>query len=166
MDPIALVETAYAPAADEGAWLEATTRAARAVFGNAEGVFSLAYEATDPEWVAIRGVSALGLDPAFARAFVNGPPIARGEETRAMVRIFRTVLVTSARRKLEESPPILRGYFEKVLAGAGVADAAVVNATDPSRLGIMFVAPAGSRRRWSPREAHRWQRIAAHVAAG
>ena len=136
------------------------------MFDGADGVFALAYEATDPEWVAIRALSALGLDPEFARAFVHGPPIERGEETRAMVRIFRTLLVTSARRKLEESPPTLRGHFERVLAGAGIADAAVVNATDPSRLGIMFVAPAATRRRWSPREVHRWQRIAAHVAAG
>jgi DNA-binding CsgD family transcriptional regulator len=168
MDPIALVETVYAPAADEAAWVEGTTKAVSAALGGVGGAFGMAYDATDPEWVSYRSLSTSSVDPAFAqvfRAFLDAPPVAAREETLSMVRLFRTVLVTSGRKKMAELSPALRAQFEVVFEGARIADAMVVNATDPSRFGIMFIAPGERRRGWSPRDLHRWQRLAAHVAA-
>ncbi|HLK37701.1 MAG TPA: LuxR C-terminal-related transcriptional regulator [Polyangiaceae bacterium] len=164
-DPIAVVEAAYAPAANDTQWLDALTSASRPMLDLGRGVFSLIHDTHDPEWVGLRGARALGLDASFMGGFF-GLSAERGDETRAMVRIFRTVFVTSASRQLLRAPPRLRRQFAAVLGAGGFADAHVVNATDPSNVGVMFVAPTERGRPWSPQHAHRWSHLAAHVAAG
>jgi DNA-binding CsgD family transcriptional regulator len=164
-DPIALVEAAYANAATEGEWLEGLARASSPMIPRGQGLFAFIYDTRDPEWVNLSSISVVGIDPSFANALLVAP-IERGVETRAMVRIFRSMLVTTARKELGRTPPILREQFAGVLAASGLSDARVVNATDPSRMGVAFVAPTVDAGPWSAREVRLWSRLAAHVAAG
>jgi DNA-binding CsgD family transcriptional regulator len=129
------------------------------------GLLALVHDARDPEWVTVSSVSAAGFDPTLMNALLHAP-LARGEETRAMVRIFRSVLVTTAQKELLRTPQPFRSQFAQGLAMAGLADARVINATDPSRRGVMFVAPMAARGPWSVGEVRLWSRLAAHVAAG
>ena len=165
IDPIGLVEAAYTHTSGETEWLEGLTHASRPMLDDGGGLFAFVHDTSDPEWVAIKGVCVLGLAPILVSPFLNAPTV-RGDETRSMVRIFRTVLVTTAEKQLPRAPPTLRGHFASALRQAGLCNARVVNATDPSRAGVAFVAPTTSHGRWSPRDVQRWSRLAAHIAAG
>lgn len=164
-DPIAFVEAAYAKAADEAEWLERLARAALPLLHEGKGLLAFVYDTREPEWVNIGAVSAVGFDPTLAGGLLNAP-VDRGDETRSMVRIFRSMLATTARKELPRTPPTLRRLFNGGLSAAGLSDARIVNPTDPSRLGVAFVAPTVDRSHWRAREVHRWTQLAAHVAAG
>ena len=141
-DPIAFVEAAYAKAADEAEWLERLARAALPLLHEGKGLLAFVYDTRGPEWVNIGAVSAVGFNPTLAGGLLNAP-VDRGDETRSMVRIFRSMLATTARKELPRTPPTLRRLFNGGLSAAGLSDARIVNATDPSRLGVAFVAPDG-----------------------
>ncbi len=164
-DPIALVEAAYANVATEAEWLDGLVRASAPLLPHEKGLLAFIHDTRDPEWVTIGAVAVVGVDPMLVNALMSAP-IDRGAETRAMVRIFRSVLVTTARKELPLAPPTLRGQFARGLEAVGLSDARVVNATDPSRMGVAFVAPTVDAGRWSAREIRSWSRLAAHVAAG
>src|SRR5262249_30670706 len=102
-DPIALVEAAYANAATEADWLEGLPRACATILPSGRGLFAFAYDSRDPDWVAIGSASAVGIDPNLMQALLH-VPVERGEATRAMVRIFRSMLVTTAQKELPRTP--------------------------------------------------------------
>lgn len=165
MDPIRIAETAYARVANESIWLDALSQASRPLLDDGGGVISLVYDATDPEWIAVRAVSSLGVDPSVAGTLLNLPS-ERGPQSRALVRIFRESLVSTADKELKRTLPIHRDHYDKTVGRAGLGDARLVNATDPSYTGVGFIAPSARRKGWSPREVHRWSRLASHIAAG
>jgi DNA-binding CsgD family transcriptional regulator len=164
-DPIALVEAAYHLAPDESAWLDGLAQAARPMLDAGSGSLAFIYDATDAEWASIRAASSLDVDAALAGGLLN-VPAQRGDQSRWLVNSLRATLVTTARRTLPRAPRAVGEHFGKCLEHAGFADARVVIATDPSRIGVTFVAPSASPCAWAPRDVNRWSRIASHVAAG
>jgi DNA-binding CsgD family transcriptional regulator len=165
-DLIALVEAAYTSATSESEWLDGVLRASRPMLDDGRGVLAFIHDTTAPDWVELRAVGVLDVAPALVAAMFNAPMVERGDETRTMVQIFRTLMATNARRELPRAPPKLRAQFEQGLRAAGVADARFVNATDPSHFAVGLIAPTGTLKRMTPREIHSWRRLSAHISTG
>ena len=164
-DPIEFVEAAYANAERRRMARLPSRRLVVQCWTTGKGLLAFIHDTRDPYWVTIGAVSTVGFDPALAGALLNAP-VDRGADTWSMTQILRGTLVTTARRELPRAAPNLRDQFDYGLQAAGVADARVVNATDPSHAGVTFVAPTVAHARWSAREKHRWSQLAAHASAG
>jgi DNA-binding CsgD family transcriptional regulator len=165
-DPIALVEAAYAPAPDETTWLNKVTHAARPMLDAGNGTLSFIYDATDLNWASLRATCALDFDPALGANLLGGPSPAGSDDARWMVSALRTTHVTTGHATLPRTPERLRAYFSAGLSSAGFGDVQFINATDPTRLGVAFAAPTRELCNQTPRQIHRWHRLASHVAAG
>jgi DNA-binding CsgD family transcriptional regulator len=166
-DPIALVEAAYEPAADETTWLNKVLLAANPILDTGCGTMSFIYDATDLNWATLRATAALGLNPALGAALLSATWSSPGaEDTRWLISLLRTSHVTTGQATFAGAPETVREFFGGSLASAGFADVNFINATDPTRVGVALVAPSATLCRLTPTQRNRWSRLAAHVTAG
>jgi hypothetical protein len=156
---VRLIESAYRTEGTTQQWLQAVAESAAGAFTSASAM-AFRYEAS-AQWINSDIPVLHGLTPEFAFDFFNhkdAPP----EAAQAMARIFLSVRFGSLREVIENAPfPGLGAALDR----HHVEDMAGVNGLDPSGRGCMLtiVTP---RRSHSPRTAHLWHRLAAHISAG
>jgi DNA-binding CsgD family transcriptional regulator len=171
-DAIAVLEAAYSLEGDEHAWLEALGTAVSRNLDDCERVRVQTYDVRSSS-VAIRTTADINVDPRTV-ALMRSAELPSEQEAavasilrRPFVGFLRSAPQALARAGLTEEHVRQFGRgMDRALNALGHEDHLWVNAQDPTRLGCVFIVVRGRRERLHPRQAHRWQCIAAHAAAG
>jgi DNA-binding CsgD family transcriptional regulator len=156
-DPIAFVEAAYRVEVPTASWLSGIVDAARATLDQGMGVTAMLYDATDVARMRILAVEGTGggRAEALARAIERGAP-----------ERIRWTFRTSACRVASEGPDWETTPARLLFAKWGIEDVLCANGVDPTGIGCFLTAPLARRRRLSVAARSRWERVAAHLAAG
>jgi DNA-binding CsgD family transcriptional regulator len=174
IDPIALLEAAYAMDGSEEAWLSRLAQGARAGLANRSYVMGWTYDASGDDLHTIRSTACAGVDPSFFEENAAFDAALPHSVRRAISQIYRTGFVGT----LRQAPAALKrsgldaaqtrrfdGLLHGFMRARRMENALWVNAQDPTYLGCLLVAPLDSQRGLAPRETHQWRCVAAHVAA-
>lgn len=168
-DPIAVVETAYDLQLEADAWLQTLVDAAAPDLDRGHGLFACRYRLNDGDRLELDGSVAMSsscesvsfveaflgrrhrLDPSLVRRlFRFGPVIASFEDLRDWGFLSDD--------ELEAQRSFLRQY--------GFADVLSVRVHDSGASHCFLGAPMAEPRKTPPPFVERWERLAAHIAAG
>ena len=159
---VSMIQATYRVDLSTERWLQGLAECASEALGSTQGAMVFRYDASSGDWIQPEPPVLHRLSPEFARDFFDHRDAPR-ESAVALVRAFMTVRFDSSReifRKVGGSS-LMSPVFER----HGVDDLIGINGLDPSGRGC-FVGVAGAWRKHSPRAAHLWHRLAAHISAG
>lgn len=156
-DPITFVEAAYRVEVPTAEWLSGVVDAARRTLDQGMGVTAMLYDATDVARMQVLAVEGTG----GRRAELLARAIERGAPER-----IRWTFRTSACRVASEGPDWETTPARQLFAQWGIEDVLCANGVDPTGIGCFLTAPLARRRRLSAAVRSRWERAAAHLAAG
>lgn len=156
-DPIAFLEAAYRVEVPTSEWLSGIVDAARHTLDQGMGVTAMLYDATDVANMRVLAVEGTG----GGRAEALARTIERGAPER-----IRWTFRTSACRVASEGPDWETTPAKALFARWGIEDVLCANGVDPTGIGCFLTAPLARRRRLSAAVRARWERVAAHLAAG
>jgi hypothetical protein len=162
MQLTSILDAAYSLEGTDGGWLHRLAEACLPELPADRGLIACIYDATDPGWIHTRAGTMFNIDFELVRR-LHAVPVVRGKESHAMVDLVRSGAVTTLRRGIRDIE-VCREHYEPLLRSEGLRDILYVNAADPTHHGCLLIVPS-VRGKWAPRTAHRWRRIAAHIAA-
>jgi DNA-binding CsgD family transcriptional regulator len=166
-DAIRVLETAYdLGAGTEAEWLRNVTDAVVGARSATLGALAYTYSVRADGWVDVRALCDVATPAGFAGSLLNFD--VEGEDRTSLGNIYLDSSglasgVEALRRVI--SPSTFDAYYEHAFAPYGVRDLVVLNANDPTRSGCLIGVPTAKRGRLAP-SLPRWNRIAAHIAAG
>ena len=170
-DLVRIVEVGYEFAADdESAWVGRVAGALRTQLGFDGGLIAFSFHRREDGWIEPRSIVPVDASPDLASDLLSPPnaemtAIAGPAFARSFARSGAT-LATSIVGPEALANASLAAYFDRVLKSRGFADAMLINAVDPTQTGCMFFAPVRKGPKLVGRLRHRYDRLAAHVAAG
>ncbi|HEY1953968.1 MAG TPA: helix-turn-helix transcriptional regulator [Polyangiaceae bacterium] len=161
------MESAYdLGAPDNATWLARVTEATRAELGFEDGVVAYTYEVAENGWITPHDVVLAGAAPEVAADLLN-PGAFPPEDAAAIIKTHTTSGVGLATRiSAQAKTEVGRAYFHRVLSARGFVDAITLNATDPTRHGVLFFAPMRHAPKIVPSLTRRYAMLGAHLAAG
>jgi DNA-binding CsgD family transcriptional regulator len=166
-DSIRIIESAYdLGAATEAEWLRNLTEAIVGARSASMGALAYSYNVRADGWVDVRAVCDVATPTGFAGSLLKLD--LNGQDQAGLGNMHRDSggLVSGVallRRVL--SPRTFDAYYERAFVSHGVRDFICLNATDPTRSGCVVGVPSARRERLASSRL-RWDRIAAHIAAG
>lgn len=164
-DPISVVEAAYALEGDDGEWLLEVTRAAAGDLDSGHGVYGFFYDVDEADTISYHTPTAVD---------VGAPPSELLPRTRSEPSIVRRLYVYGPTSGTL-ADLVFWGFITKdeaatrrsLFASADWADVLCVRIHDAERRqGACLSAPMTEAGRTTPAFIERWERLAAHLAAG
>jgi hypothetical protein len=159
---ISLIEATYRISVSTEQWLEGLAAAASKALGSAQGAMAFRYDAGGGDWIETGPPVFHRLSPEFGHDFLSQPDTPP-EVVRAMAQEFKLARFHTLRAlgdKLGLAPA-----FAALLERYHIDDVVCINGLDPSGRGCMLTIADGKKSH-SPRAAHVFQRLAAHISAG
>ena len=164
-DLVDVVEASYRLDCDDDTWLDAVVSASQPYFDRGKGVYGFRFDASDPRAFRMWGM-AMPDDPLVAPDLVvKWHELIGPELVWRMYSASKPYALISDRLGLGaeiDSHPAMQAFC----AGLGVVDQLTLRAVDPSYRGVTVCTPVANHVSPESKEAGRWTRIAAHVAAG
>lgn len=165
IDPIGIVEAAYDLAGDDDVWLERVADRVRPSLDAGLGVIAFRYDASDPArfvWsepaVATAGRGSREILASVNRALPPDLVMALFGRGTSLVTVSEGTGLGEALGTL----PLVRELGHP----HGAYDVLGLRVVDPTRRGVVFMAPLPSVRGVSPALRAPWTRIGAHLSAG
>lgn len=163
-DVLSLIDAAYAVDRDEERWLRGIADAARLLLDCGRGLFTVCYDASDPDRFQLRASIVEGLPAGLEQ--VLGPHVALFDREWVQDTFlgFSVDHIRNPRftRHAAGAPALL----DRLYAGYGVQDIFSINAVDPSGIGYQINVLQPNRCRLTRESRLKWGRVAAHIAAG
>ncbi len=157
-DLVGILEASYRVEQPEPAWLDGVLDALGPGLDRGLGVTAFFYDASDVTRLRIRGVRGRGADEKgmmAAAAMEKSPP-------HRVAWTFRTAACGLA----SEGPDWATTPARQVFRGWGIEDVLFLNAVEPGGLGCFVTAPMRTPAKLTQPARRRWERVAAHLAAG
>jgi DNA-binding CsgD family transcriptional regulator len=161
LDPIAIVEAAYALEPDTQKWLDRVVELAHPSLDQGLGVFGYEYDLRDPGRFVMGARSLKGVNPTVTERAERFSFQASAEVNRLLYP--RTPTFGSASQRLGHA--IARLPAARKLIGSGMADGLAATAATGDGRGVLLGAVLGPNRRTSARLISVWTRITLHLAA-
>lgn len=162
-DPLSIIESAYVLDGPVDAWLGGVLHKLADTIGTGLGVWAVLYDARDAAKLKFEHMAFHGIHPLHEELLRGGAEtLSRKTVEKTFVSGTCGTLSESVGDSFRKNNPIARAVKETF----GVGDAIGINAMDPTLRGCMLSVSLPEARRTSSSFKARWQRIAAHVAAG
>jgi DNA-binding CsgD family transcriptional regulator len=163
-DVLTLIDAAYAVDLDEQAWLARLAEAARALLDTGLGIFTVSYDASDPDQFRIRSSIVEGIPEELAPLMMQHMQLFDREWVEQTFLGFTCDHIRNPRfaRHPAGAPQLLDDFYVR----HGIHDILGINAVDPSGLGYQINVMQARACRLTPAAKAKWSRVAAHIAAG
>jgi DNA-binding CsgD family transcriptional regulator len=163
-DVLSLIDAAYTFDVDEEAWLRKLSGAARALLDTGLGIFTVSYDASDPNQFRLRSSIVEGVPDELAGPMAHHTALFDREWVEQTFLGFTCDHIRNPRfaRHPAGSPELL----DRLYAHHGIQDILGINAVDPSGLGFQINVMQPQTCRLTPAAKAKWSRVAAHIAAG
>lgn len=162
-DVLSLIDAAYRFDVDEDVWLRGLADAARMLLDAGFGLFTVAYDASDPDHFRLSASIVEGMPPSLAMALPAHAALFDRGWVEATFLGFACDHIRHPRFACHRAgaPELL----DRVYGPHGVQDIFSINAVDPTGIGHQINVLQPRRCRLTPAMKTRWSRVAAHVAA-
>lgn len=164
-DPISILEAAYdLGAPDQAAWLRRAAGAVRENVPSSEGAVAYAYSVRDDGYVVPTAPVEIDTPSTFGQSLLSVDLDAA--RSALLSRYYLTSGLGFGSRLARQMGQLGAAFFAHAIVAHGFGDLLTLNATDPSRSGCMVGVVLPRTGQAGKSETVRWNRVAAHLAAG